>query len=151
MAVQREYFRIIDANFNRSREGLRVCEDIARFIMNSGHVSKELKGVRHRISSILKDSPATLRIMLASRRASSDVGRLPEPGIELTRRDYVDILSANMQRVKESLRVLEEFFKLIDIRLSARLLRARFRVYEIEKKALTMLFRTRRRGKAVHR
>lgn len=143
MAVKPELFRIIDANFNRSREGLRVCEDIARFIMNSKPLTRELKNVRHRVSSVVRGSPAMARTMLASRRASDDVGKLPQLGIELSRKDYVDIFIANMQRVKESLRVLEEFFKLIDISLSVKLLQARFKVYEIEKKAVMALSRGR--------
>ncbi|MCX5667705.1 MAG: hypothetical protein NTY34_05295 [Candidatus Omnitrophica bacterium] len=55
------------------------------------------------------------------------------------RLDYSDIFSANIERTKESLRVLEEFFKLFDKGSSARFTKLRFKVYEIEKKALSHL------------
>lgn len=45
-----------------------------------------------------------------------------------------DIFMANMERSKESIRVLEEFSKLIDGSLSARFSKLRFRLYDIEKK-----------------
>ena len=39
--------RIIDANFNRAREGLRVMEYIARFNHSDCTVSHQLKTIRH--------------------------------------------------------------------------------------------------------
>lgn len=137
--MKKEIYRIIDANFNRSREGLRVCEDIARFIMNSQALTKELKAVRHGISGIIKYSPGRTKMLLASRDARGDVGRMPRPEIEVPRREADDIFTANIERVKESIRVLEEFFKLIDINLSVKLLQLRFKTYDIEKKAVKKL------------
>jgi len=134
--MKKEVFRIIDANFNRSREGLRVCEEISRFVWNSPSLTKGLKAVRHSVSSILKDTPATVKILNASRNSVNDVGRRGSSTSEMNRVSYDDIFSANIQRVKESLRVLEEFFKLIDKKSSAKFTNLRFEVYEIEKKAL---------------
>ena len=57
----------------------------------------------------------------------------------MKRLGYCDIFGANIERVKESLRVLEEFFKLIDKKDSAKFTKLRFKVYEIEKKALSHL------------
>jgi len=135
----REIYRIIDANFNRSREGIRVCEDIARFIMNSPAVSKELKSLRHGVSAIIRSSPTTAQILVESRNAQGDVGRTVRLKSEVSRGSYADIFIASIQRVKESLRVLEEFFKLIDIELAVKLSDLRFRTYDIEKKAVTSL------------
>lgn len=134
--IKREIFRIIDANFNRSREGLRVCEEVARFIWNSPDLTKGLKAVRHSISSVLKNAPDTARILNEARDSGRDVGRHSCHKEEMNRLEYSDIFSANIQRVKESLRVLEEFFKLIDKKSSAKFTDLRFKVYEIEKKAL---------------
>lgn len=134
--IKREVFRIIDANFNRSREGLRVCEEVARFAWDSPALTKNLKVVRHSISSILKETPATARLLNEARDSGHDVGRFSRNKSEMNRITYTDIFSANIQRVKESLRVLEEFFKLIDKKDSARFAELRFKVYEIEKKAL---------------
>jgi thiamine-phosphate pyrophosphorylase len=133
--MKKEVYRIIDANFNRSREGLRVCEEVARFTMNSAVLTNDLKLVRHSISSILKNTPATAKMLNASRDTISDVGRHNRPESEMSRITCTDIFGANIQRVKESLRVLEEFFKLIDKKSSARFADLRFKVYEIEKKA----------------
>lgn len=134
--ISKEALRVIDANFNRSREGLRVCEEVARFIWNSPTLTKELKSVRHSISSVLKNSPATLKVLNVTRDSAHDVGRRVKSGSEMSRLTYDDIFSANIQRVKESLRVLEEFFKLVDAGSSVRFADLRFKVYEIEKKAL---------------
>ena len=139
MKVAREIYRIIDANFNRSREGIRVCEDIARFIMNSPVVSKELKSLRHGVSAIIRSSPATAQILVESRNAQGDVGRTVRLKSEVSRSSYADIFIASIQRVKESLRVLEEFFKLIDIELAVKLSDLRFRTYDIEKHAVKKL------------
>ena len=134
--INKEALRVIDANFNRSREGLRVCEEVARFIWNSRILTKELKSVRHSISNVLKASPATVKVLNGTRDSEHDVGRRVKSGSETGRLTYEDIFSANIQRVKESLRVLEEFFKMIDPGDSARFADLRFKVYEIEKKAL---------------
>jgi thiamine-phosphate pyrophosphorylase len=128
-------FRVIDANFNRSREGLRVCEEVARFIWNSRSLTGEIKSARHSITNILKNSPAASKILFKTRDVKSDVGRIERSGSEMIRLDYSDIFGANIERAKESLRVLEEFFKLIDKNVSAKFTKLRFKVYEIEKKA----------------
>ena len=139
MDMKKGIFRIVDANLNRSREGLRVCEDISRFIMNDSALTKRLKAVRHSISGIAQSEPKMSKILIGSRHAADDIGRLPMIDIELSRRDLSDIFTANIQRVKESIRVLEEFFKLIDIKYSVKLSRLRFKTYDIEKMAIKKL------------
>lgn len=134
--IQKEIFRIIDANFNRSREGLRVCEEVARFVWNSKALTKELKSVRHKISAIIKTAPAASKIIQMSRDVKRDVGRQTRTKSEMKRLDSIDIFSANIERAKESIRVLEEFFKIVDKRVSSKFTALRFKVYEIEKKAL---------------
>ena len=139
MSSKKDILRIVDANFNRSREGLRVCEDIARFIMNSPSLTKELKALRHGISKAVNSSPGIASALLGSRDSAGDCGRMPDPAVEIPRQDASDIFTANIERVKESTRVLEEFFKLVDIGLSAKLSRLRFKAYAIEKKAVKRL------------
>ena len=41
------HLRIIDANLNRLREGLRVIEDIFRYIFNNQHIAYKIKELRH--------------------------------------------------------------------------------------------------------
>ncbi|MFC1592924.1 hypothetical protein ACFL4C_02810, partial [Candidatus Omnitrophota bacterium] len=72
------------------------------------------------------------------RDSRNDVGRNLTGG-ELKRNGCGDIFFANIQRVKESIRVLEEFYKLIDTSCAIKLKKARFQVYEIEK-AVTLKF-----------
>lgn len=137
--LEKDIFRIIDANFNRSREGLRVCEEVTRFIWNSAPLTKDLKAARHSITNILKNMPENSKVLFETRNVGSDVGRKEVRKSEMKRLNYSDIFSANIERAKESLRVLEEFFKLINKKDSAKFTRLRFKVYEIEKKALSHL------------
>lgn len=124
--------RIIDANINRAKEGLRVCEEIVRFILNSRVFTSELKKVRHKIDTILKRLPSP-PILLEERKSLKDVGKNIYIN-ELKRRNFKDIFFANIQRVKESIRVLEEFAKLQNTNIAIEFKRIRYRIYEIEKK-----------------
>ena len=137
--MQNRVYRIIDANLNRSREGLRVCEDIARFALNSKIITAELKSVRHSISDTAKRSVGLLKELPASRDTASDVLRRSRFESEMKRRSLTDIFAANIERVKESIRVMEELYKLIDVKSSSKFCGLRFKVYAIEKKAMKRL------------
>lgn len=123
--------RIIDANINRLKEGLRVCEEIARFILNSPRITSEFKKIRHEIDAAVKRLPAPIDL-LKERESRKDVGRNIYIN-ELKRRNFQDIFFANIQRVKESVRVLEEFTKLINKNLAVSFKNIRYNIYEIEK------------------
>ena len=124
--------RIIDANINRLKEGLRVLEEIARFHLSNYKFTSELKNLRHRIDTLLKNLPATIKL-IKQRDASRDIGKNIYAN-ELKRKDVRDIFFANMQRAKESVRVLEEFSKLININIAVGFKKIRYRIYELEKK-----------------
>ena len=102
--------RIIDANINRAKEGLRVCEEITRFILESRRLSFQFKRIRHKIEFTLKGLPVNFSL-LKGRDSLKDVGRTIH-AFELKRRNFKDVFFANLQRVKDSVRVLEEFAKL---------------------------------------
>lgn len=125
--------RIIDVNLNRAKEGLRVCEEITRFILDNHKFTAGLKQARHRIDSLGIKIYLPVKL-LEQRRARQDVGRLNSCG-ELKRANCKDIFWANIQRVKESLRVLEEFSKLIDFRVALGFKQLRYEIYEIEKES----------------
>jgi len=125
--------RIFDANINRAKEGLRVCEEIARFSLNNKPLTQGLKNCRHRINVILKNIPTSFNF-LKYRQSPVDIGKNIY-GNELKRENIQDIFFANIQRVKESIRVLEEFSKLKSINCAIRFKRLRYGIYEIEKKA----------------
>ena len=126
--------RIIDANFNRTKEGLRVCEEISRFILESRALTAQLKAIRHKID-ILSGFLASRKKLLKGRDSSRDIG-FKIYGRELERKNYADIFFANIQRVKESVRVLEEFSKIRDIKAALGFKKVRYSVYQLEKKAV---------------
>ena len=132
--MKAKVFRIIDANLNRSREGLRVCEDIARFVLDSKALTRELKSARHEVDSLIK-SLVHKKDLLECRYSLRDIG-FNILGDELKRKNVQDIFLANIQRAKESIRVLEEFSKLINKQSALGFKKLRYRIYEIEKKAI---------------
>ena len=129
--------RIIDANLNRCREGLRVLEDSARFMLNDTDLSQRFRQIRHKL--IEADSSQGL---LISRDASGDVGA-KKPAAKL-RGSLSDLVTANSRRVQESLRVLEEFAQLPGLipNLDSDWFKsARFTLYILEKELTHRLLR----------
>ena len=53
MQDKSKIYRVIDVNLNRSREGLRVCEEVARFILNNKSITARFKALRHDIQRII--------------------------------------------------------------------------------------------------
>lgn len=131
--------RIIDANLNRSSEGLRILEDIARFILNDATLSQQLKGIRHDLAKETK----TLSVKLLSHRDSAhDVGADLDPGD--AQRDLPGLIAANAKRVEESLRVIEELAKLPQVSPllnSSRFEQARFTLYTLEQSLSSRILR----------
>jgi len=126
--------RIIDANVNRLKEGLRVCEEVTRLILDSVILTRRLKTARHAVDGLC-NGLADKNALFAARRILEDVGRASlRP--ELKRCSSRDIFLANMQRVKESLRVLEEFSKLRNAKTAAGFKKIRYGIYDIEKKVV---------------
>ncbi len=72
-------------------------------------------------------------LLLDSRDSEKDVGKTSLYS-ELKRGDYQDIFFANIQRVKESVRVLEEFTKIDNKKVSGYFKTIRYKLYGIEKK-----------------
>lgn len=130
----RAVYRVIDANINRAKEGLRVCEEITRFILNDARLSSGFKKLRHNLSSIISQGFPKKETLMKQRDSSSDIGR--NIYIHELKRDSIeDVFFANLQRVKESLRVLEEFSKLIQKNSAVKFKQVRYDIYELEKKS----------------
>jgi len=135
--------RIIDANLNRLNEGLRLLEDVARFLLNDAALSTKLKSLRHELS---EDNLPLRKALLSARDASGDVAALASE--DMKREDIPAIVAANARRVTESLRVLEELAKLPDSKLDpSRFKHARFAVYTIERELMGKVLR---REKRIH-
>lgn len=131
-------YRVIDANINRTKEGLRVCEEITRFILNNYALTLQIKRIRHKLQLVFNRLKEDKFKLLKERNVPYDIGR-HIASKEKKRNDYKDIFFANIQRVKESLRVLEEFSKLINKGTSEKFKDIRYKVYDIEKKVARKL------------
>ena len=125
-----DIFRVVDANLNRLREGIRVVEDIIRYKNNDKELSTKLKLLRHKAK--IKE---TLEI-LKERDSTNDVLRSTIKS-ELNRSDISSIIIANFKRAQESARVLEELFKLSSIEYSENFKYIRYELYKLEKEILT--------------
>lgn len=125
-----ELYRVIDANLNRLREGIRVVEDIARYSQNNKTIATQLKSLRHK--SRIDD----LQKLLNSRDSANDVLR-PTLATEMNRSDLKSIMIANYKRAQESSRVLEEMYKIIEPSLSENFKTIRYELYSLEKTHLS--------------
>ncbi len=128
---QEKIIRILDANINRVKEALRVCEDTARFVLGSSLLTKKFKTIRHEVSSLTNSWSLKKKDMLQSRDVKSDCGKA-SVATEMKRETVRDIFLANIQRAKESIRVLEEFTKLINSQDAQRFKEIRYKIYHLE-------------------
>ena len=119
------YLRLIDANLNRLREGIRVVEDIFRYVYNDKQTATALKELRHlsRLENYIE--------LLETRDVKNDVLRSSIKS-EQNRTDLYSILIANFKRAQESSRVLEEFCKLISVKDSENFKYIRYELYNLE-------------------
>lgn len=139
---ERALYRILDANLDRAREGLRVLEDLARFALDDGALTERLKAIRHALS--VRDPDLNSRL-LASREAAGDVGAAVNLVSEFERAGLTDLALANAKRLQEALRTLEEVAKAVppDTGLDpAALQAARFAAYGAEVDLVGRLGRT---------
>ena len=123
--MNKNHLRLIDANLNRLREGIRVVEDIFRYIYNDKQTAIKLKELRHlsRLKNYFE--------LLETRDVKNDVLRSSIKS-EQNRSDLNSILIANFKRAQESARVLEEFTKLISIEDSENFKYIRYELYNLE-------------------
>ncbi|BCD63135.1 thiamine-phosphate pyrophosphorylase [Nitratiruptor sp. YY08-26] len=118
-------YRLIDANINRLREGIRVAEDVVRYIYDNKEIASRLKKIRHQIRF---DDP----LLLQYRDIRNDVLKKSTKS-EMQRETIEEIIKANMKRAQESARVLEEALKLIDPNYAELFKTIRYELYDIEK------------------
>ncbi|MFO7772534.1 MAG: thiamine phosphate synthase [Dehalococcoidia bacterium] len=145
--MSRQPLRMIDANLNRSSEGLRVLEDVARFLFDDAELRQRLRTLRHDLARETR----SVRVKLLSQRDSEHHGGRPYPSAveELDREtialpSLLELVTANAKRVEEALRVIEELAKLPEISPmlnSARLEQARFALYTLERDLISRVSR----------
>jgi thiamine-phosphate pyrophosphorylase len=132
--VHPRILRTIDANVNRISEGLRVLEDISRYIIEDADLSGRLKAIRHDVNLLFNQIESKL---LETRDVEG-------AGLDLNRghRDLASVARANAKRAQEGIRVLEELAKLPELKpllSSAKLSELRYRVYSAEKAVIIRL------------
>ena len=106
-------------------------------MLDNRSFASTFKQIRHKVDVAAKMLSGA-GDLLKTRDSLSDVGRKKSHD-ELHRRDAADIFGANLQRVKESIRVLEEFAKLCDTKAALIFKELRYKIYEIEKKSFSKI------------
>lgn len=135
---ERAVLRILDANLDRAREGLRIIEEWCRFGLNNGQLAGNCKQMRQELASY---HTAQIR---AARDTVGDPGTALTHPQEESRNSIEQLLQANLCRVEEALRVLEEYGKLYQPQMGAAFKQMRYQVYVLETNLLS-----RRRHKAL--
>ncbi len=122
--------RILDAALNRAGEGLRVVEDYVRFVLDSPHLTSEVKSLRHELT--LAAAAISSEDRHAARDTQRDVGATVSTESENQRSDAWHVCSASLKRTEQSLRSIEEFGKLLDPMLARKAETLRYRLYTLE-------------------
>lgn len=126
--VDRDVWRVLDVNANRAAEGLRTLEDLARLVHEDIRSSLMLKSLRHRLAQAVQGLDRKQR--LGARSTESDAGIGNSTTTEITRWSAGQVLIAESERVGQSLRVLEEFSKLVDTASSEQFKQLRYQAYD---------------------
>jgi len=128
--IQHVIYRILDANLDRAREGLRIIEEWCRFGLNNAQLTLECKHLRQEIANW---HTAQMR---AARDTMGDVGTELSHPQEEQRANIKSLLQANFGRVQEAMRVLEEYGKLTHPNMGKAFKQMRYRVYTLESSLL---------------
>jgi|SRR3989339_509872 len=126
--MKNKYFRIIDANINRATEGLRVVEEISRFILENKALAGRAKTLRVRIGRVIDQ-----QVLKRFRDSQSDPGRNLHHSFEGKRATLNDLFISNIKRAEEALRCLEEFAKQLSPAYGKHYKELRFQTYSLEK------------------
>jgi thiamine-phosphate pyrophosphorylase len=124
--AERRIERLLDANLDRAREGLRVLEDWARFGLNRADLVARCKDLRQRLGQCHRDR------YRAARQTATDVAAGMEHPAQAERRGPEAVLRANAARVQEALRVLEEFGRERDPELASQAAACRYALYDLD-------------------
>ena len=129
--MERAVYRIIDANFNRAREAVRVVEEFCRFALNSASLTKRAKQLRHQLSAAM--GKLDTGRLISSRDTLGDVGVGSALDGQLGRGDLKDCLTAGCKRLTEALRALAEMAQVRDPSVAQIFETLRFDAYALEK------------------
>jgi len=124
-----ELLRLLDANLDRAREGLRVAEDWARFVLDRRDLVEISKDLRQQLGRCHQQ-----RYRQARHTATDSAAGLAHPAQQ--QRSSSTVVAANCARAQEALRVLEEFGRAIDPELAQVAEHCRYRLYDLETRLL---------------
>lgn len=126
-------YALLDACLARSREGLRVLDEVARFVLRNRELFAKIKVMRHALQNLEQlFGPA----QLLAARAKTDLGEGRVIASEYNRRSLFSIVRANVNRITESLRVVEEFSKIYLPGQTVLIEGLRYDAYKIEREML---------------
>lgn len=128
--MKKAIFRILDANLDRAREGLRIIEEWCRLGLNHQPLAEECKQLRQELAQWHSWE------LRQARDTPGDVGTDLSHPQEEVRETIKQLLQANFCRSQEALRVLEEYSKLYNPQMAAACKQMRYRVYTIESSLL---------------
>jgi thiamine-phosphate pyrophosphorylase len=129
--MERSIYRIIDANFNRAREAIRVIEEFCRFYLNSSSLTDQAKQLRHQLSAAV--SKLDTSRLISSRDAAADVGVGRVVDEQLSRAELRDCFVAGCKRLTEALRALGEMTQIVEPSCAQTFEKLRFAAYTLEK------------------
>lgn len=128
--MQKAIYRILDANLDRAREGLRIIEEWCRLGLDNSQLAEECKKMRQELAQW---HTAQLR---QARDTPGDVGTELTHPQEETRNDLEHLLQANLCRIQEALRVIEEYGKLYKPQMAIAAKQMRYQIYTLESSLL---------------
>ncbi|MGC1309505.1 MAG: thiamine phosphate synthase [Phormidesmis sp.] len=126
-------FRILDANLDRAREGMRTLEEWCRFGLNDEATTAQFKHLRQAVAHW-----HTPEIRLA-RDTPGDLGTALTHPQEETRHSLSEVLQVNFARTQEALRVLEEYGKLHSPEMASDCKQMRYQLYTLDSQILSPL------------
>ncbi|MEO0539586.1 MAG: thiamine phosphate synthase [Cyanobacteria bacterium P01_A01_bin.105] len=103
---QQVLYRILDANLDRAREGLRILEEWGRFGLEDADLTAQFKHMRQTLGHWHRTE------FRLARNTPDDPGTALTHPQEAQRDSITTLLQANFSRVQEALRALEEYGKL---------------------------------------
>jgi len=131
-------FQIVDVNLNRAREGLRVIEEVARFVLKDEKLTREIRDERHKLGKLFDNSK-----LVEFRDAGKDIGKYGDFNTHKYK-DLKETVKSNLTRAQEGCRVIEEFSKLFSAQIPPIVKEIRFKIYELEKIILNKITGTQR-------
>ena len=123
---QRAIERLLDANLDRAREGLRVIEDWCRFGLERPDLVSRTKDFRQRLG---RCHQASFKL---ARHTATDPAAGMAHGAQAERQGAAAVVAANCGRVQEALRVLEEFGRGLPGPLAGEAAAIRYGLYDLE-------------------